>query len=142
MAEGFFNHQVLQSGLVSHLACGSAGMTNMHSGEPPHTLSIKAAGSRGVNIASQIARQVKFEDFQEFDIVLGMDTGNVRQLNAIALSVKGMPQKAKVHLFMEFAGLGEKDIPDPWGKTERDYEMVANMFEASMPLVVSMLTNR
>ena len=117
----------------------SAGTSAIHVGERPHTLSIKVAGTRDIQLAGQICRQVQRADFQEYDLILGMDRDNVCQLHSLSPASNGVNQKARIDLYLDFAGLGLRDVPDPWGKDERDYESVANTIDAASPSILARL---
>ncbi len=62
------------------------------------------------------SQSMTLEDFENFDLILGMDKQNVRDLKAMS------PQKYhdKIHLF------AEKSVPDPYytGDFDETYEMV------------------
>ena len=54
-------------------------------------------------------------DYDRYDIIVGMDEGNIRGINRIA----GGDPSGKVHLLMEFVG-EHRAVADPW--YTRDFE--------------------
>lgn len=99
-----------------HLELDSAGTAAYHVGNPPDSRSISALRKVGIDISGQKARQVRVEDFHEFDWILAMDRANLANLRKI--QPKDSP--AKVVMFGEFneqATFGEVDDPY-YGGTE------------------------
>lgn len=76
-AEGIFSNR------FPDIEFDSAGTGSWHVGHPPDHRSIEVCGNHGVDIASLRARQVTAVDGEHFDLILGMDQSNVRNLKAI-----------------------------------------------------------
>ena len=55
------------------------------------------------------AKQITWNDYKNFDYIIGMDTWNIRNLNRM---LKGDPD-GKVYKLLAFSGSG-RDIADPW----------------------------
>jgi protein-tyrosine phosphatase len=83
-------------------------------GSPPDARATHAARARGVALEGA-ARQVRVDDFINFDLLLAMDRENLRELRRLA---PGDEERAKVRLLREFdpasAGAGDLDVPDPY----------------------------
>ena len=45
-------------------------------------------------------------------------------------------QQEKIHLFLEFAGMGQKDVPDPWYGDMTDFESVYHLLDKTGDEVV------
>lgn len=99
----------------------SAGLGHWHVGDPPDERSQQHARSRGYDLSTQRARQVSLRDFEEFDMILAMDRGHLRGLQAMA------PQRhhAKIRLFVQ-----GRDIPDPYHGGPDGFEKVLDLVEA------------
>jgi protein-tyrosine phosphatase len=110
LAEGVFRTVVAECGMDEDFLIDSAGMGDWHAGQPPDHRSIAIARTHGLDISGQRARMITEEDFARFDLILGMDRKNIAELHAIA------PAKFRdrIHLFLEFAGSGAKEVPDPY----------------------------
>ena len=131
-AEGVF--RVLAEQQNRAYCIDSAGTGNWHAGEPPHPPSVKAAKRRGYDISGQRARQVRREDFNDFDLILAMDRNNLADLRAI------MPPDAtaELGLFLDYAPeLKRKDVPDPWYTGE--FDLVIDLIEAASRGLLSKL---
>ena len=81
-AEGVFLHMARSRGVLERLRIDSAGTHDYHVGEPPDPRAIEHAARRGYDLTPLRARQVTAADFREFDRILAMDRGHLRQLKA------------------------------------------------------------
>ena len=129
LAEGVFRAVLAEHG--KDLAIDSAGTGGWHAGEEPDRRSIAVAAQHGVDISGQRARKVLPQDFSRFDLILGMDRANVRDLKALA------PQaaRARVHLYLDFATGKAVDVPDPYYDGAEAFASVYRMIrEASEAL--------
>ncbi|MBT5415956.1 MAG: low molecular weight phosphotyrosine protein phosphatase [Rhodospirillaceae bacterium] len=126
-AEGVFRKLVGEAGLAERIVADSAGMIDFHEGSPPDPTAQKVAAHHGYDIAGQAARRIGKRDFARFDYVVGLDRGHHRQL--MALRPEG--SEARLRLMMEFApSFGTLDVPDPYGRSEGDFEQALRMIEA------------
>ena len=123
-AHGVLEQRIKQAGLGGMISCDSAGTHAYHVGEPPDKRSIHSADKRGIALAHLRARKVTAQDFARFDVILGMDTGHVEFLRRM-----GHASKANISLFLDFAGLGMHDVPDPYYGGAQDFEHVLNLVE-------------
>jgi protein-tyrosine phosphatase len=117
-AEGVMRELVRREGLEGAIAVESAGTGAWHVGSPPDARAAEAARARGVEL-SGTARQVRAQDFEDFDYLVALDAENLRALRSLA---PGEDERAKVRLLREFdpasAGgaeeAGDLDVPDPY----------------------------
>ena len=131
LAEGVFRIVWAERGRGRDMLLDSAGTGGWHAGEQPDRRSIAVAATHGVDISGQRARKVRPEDFSRFDLILGMDRANVRDLKALA------PQAARdrVHLYLDFATGKAVDVPDPYYDGAEAFASVYRMIrEASEAL--------
>jgi protein-tyrosine phosphatase len=109
----------------------SAGTGAWHVGSPPDRRAAAVALSRGIALDGS-ARQVTQGDFDEFDLLLAMDTANLRELRALA---PGQRERAKVRLLREFdpasAQDGDLDVPDPYYGPGDGFERVFDLVHAA-----------
>ena len=106
----------LRAALGNGAQVDSAGTGAWHVGEPPYP-PMQAAGRRlGLAMADLRARQVSLADFRRFDLILAMDSQNLRDLQA--LDPGG---GARLALYLD--PLGGGDVPDPY--YTRDFDGVA-----------------
>ena len=109
-AEGLFRHHVRAAGLEPHFHVDSAGTGAWHAGELPDARTRAASAQRGV-VLQHRAQQFTRRHFDEFDLVLAMDTQNLRDLHALAPDAA---TRAKVRLLRDFDPAGSGDVPDPY----------------------------
>jgi protein-tyrosine phosphatase len=89
------------------------------------------AAKHGVDISGQRARKVLAQDFSRFDLILGMDRANVRDLKALA----PVAARDRVHLYLDFATGNARDVPDPYYEGAEAFALVYRMIrEASEAL--------
>ncbi len=122
---------VEQAGLEESVELDSAGTGAWHVGSPPDARASAAAETRGVRLEGR-ARQVRRTDFDDFDLLLAMDTSNMRELRQLA---PGSPEREKVKLLREFdpqsAGVENLDVPDPYYGGEDGFEKVFELVHAA-----------
>ncbi len=119
---------VSEAGMEDRVRVESAGTGAWHVGSAPDRRANDAARARGVELAGH-ARQVRAEDFEDFDLLLAMDGENASELRRLA---PGEQERAKVRLLREFdpasAGAADLDVPDPYygatGGFDEVYELV------------------
>ena len=74
MAQGAIEKRAAEVGLA--VMVDSAGLGSWHVGDPPDPRSAETALARGVDISDQRARKVRPYDFEEFDLLLAMDSSH------------------------------------------------------------------
>jgi protein-tyrosine phosphatase len=139
MAEGVFRRVAEEEGLIDRFEIDSAGLGDWHIGQAPDHRAQKAARSRGVDISSQSARQVVYEDFDRFDLVLAMDGSNLAELKARA------PHEArgKIRPFLDFAPhVGTSDVPDPFFGGAEGFDRALDLIEAASRGLLASLTGK
>ncbi|MDO9416559.1 low molecular weight protein-tyrosine-phosphatase [Pararhizobium sp.] len=132
LAEGIFRHLVATQNRIRQFEIASAGTGGWHIGDPPDPRSIAVAKRNGIDISAQRGRKVVPEDFERFDLILGMDRNNVATLQALAPA----GAQPKIHLF-SMAAMGQPtDVPDPYYGGSSDFEAVYSMlFEGCSSLL-------
>ncbi|MCJ7838990.1 MAG: low molecular weight phosphotyrosine protein phosphatase [Burkholderiales bacterium] len=125
-AEGVFAKKIADAGLTGRIVADSAGTHGYHVGEPPDPRTRRAAKARGYDLSALRARQVKREDFDRFDLVLAMDSGNRAFLARLCPRASGH----KLRLMMEYArSHDERDVPDPYYGGPNGFDGVLTMLE-------------
>jgi protein-tyrosine phosphatase len=113
-AEGVMRALIDRDGLSERIQLESAGTGAWHLGSSPDERATAAAAGRGVTLSGS-ARQVKPEDFFDFDLLLAMDHNNLSELQQLA---PGAAERAKVRLLREFdpsaRASQDLDVPDPY----------------------------
>ena len=99
----------------------SAGLGDWHIGHPPDERAQHHARSRGYDLSAQRARQVRPRDFDDFDLILAMDSGHLRDLQRMAPP----RHRVKIRLFA-----ADRDVPDPYDGGPDGFERVLDLVEA------------
>lgn len=110
LAEGIFRDEIEKRGWAQDYTIDSAGTGAWHAGNKPDPRSIAVAESHHVSLEGQSARQLTQADFFDFELILGMDENNVRDIKAVCPA----GATAQIDLFMRYA-IGENtNIADPY----------------------------
>jgi len=110
----------------------SAGTSGWHKGEQADRRSIAVAEAHGINISRQRSRQFVKKDFEEFDLILAMDSSNYHNILKLAQTDE---DKEKVHLILNYSFPGEnRAVPDPY--YEGGFESVYAMLEDALEVLV------
>lgn len=126
-AEGVFRQLVTEADLAARIGADSVGLFRHHVGMPPDRRAIDAAKARGYEIGNLRARQIKAQDFDDFHLILAMDSSHYKQL----MTTCPPAAKRKIALFLDVAPqFGRMDVPDPYAGTTHDFEYVMDLIEA------------
>lgn len=130
-AKGVFDRALADAGI--DFASESAGTHDYHVGHPPDRRAVEAARRAGVDIGSDISRQLVREDFQRFDRIFAMDRANLEHMQ----SLRPADAVARVQLVMELApGYGVAEVPDPYYGGRGGFVRVVDMLEAAADALV------
>ena len=132
LAEGILQHKAMEAGL--NWTVDSAGTAGYHIGEQPHVLSQKVALMNGVDISRQQCRQFIKQDMTGFDKIYVMDQDNYAEVKRISGNEW---DEGKVSLLLDTVYPGEnKEVPDPWYGTEKDYHFVFDMISEACEKII------
>jgi protein-tyrosine phosphatase len=129
MAEGVFRHILDEEGLTDRFRVDSAGTGAWHVGESPDVRATRTAASLGVRLTGH-ARQIRPEDFRNFDYIVAMDQSNLADLERYRSGVGG---DSALYLLREFDPEGGPgaEVPDPYYGGPQGFEDVFHMVERS-----------
>jgi protein-tyrosine phosphatase len=127
-AEGVMRSLLREEGLEDEIEIDSAGTGGWHAGAPPDSRATEAASRRGI-VLEGAARQIRPQDFEDYDLVLVADRENLRDVRRIAPDAA----REKIHLLREFdpASSGDLDVPDPYYGGPGGFEEVLDLVEAA-----------
>jgi protein-tyrosine phosphatase len=109
MAEFVMKDLVRRAGLSERFEISSAATSTEEIGNPVYPPVRKLLTEHGISCAGKTARQLTNADYDRFDLLIGMDQENLRNMYRIC----GGDYADKMHLLAEYAGR-RGDIPDPW----------------------------
>ncbi len=110
MAEFVMKDLVKRAGLESQFYIESAAASTEEIGNPVYPPARRKLAEHGIGCAGKTARQLRNEDCARFDLLIGMDKANLRNMYRIC----GGDYDEKMHLLMEFAGRPDAEVADPW----------------------------
>ncbi len=120
-AEGAFRAR------APHHQTDSAGTSGWHIGDPPYGPMQKAARARDIDLSDLRARQFVAEDFNHFDLIIGMDAENIANIEDLRPDGNDTP----VRLLTDFAPhTGADHVPDPY--YTRDFDGVLDLIEQAV----------
>ncbi|AEH85479.1 low molecular weight protein-tyrosine-phosphatase [Mesorhizobium opportunistum] len=138
LAEGVLRTVLAERGLGQDILLDSAATSGWEIGSAPDPRSMAIAVHHGIDISAQRARRITPQDFHRFDLILGMDRSNVRDLKALAPAV----MRDRVHLFLDFAEGKPRDVPDPYYDGEDAFAEVYRMIREASEALATRLAGR
>jgi len=125
-AEAVMKKLIEDRGLSANFEIDSAGILSVHRGEKADPRMRKHGAGRGYDLTS-ISRPVKMDDFDKFDLIIGMDDSNMEDLNNRALTAE---HKTKIHKMTEYSKkYNHTYIPDPYYGGAAGFELVIDLLE-------------
>lgn len=91
-AEGILQKLLQKVKLSENIEVDSAGTYGGHAGELPDSRMRAHAACRGYKLTHR-SRQIKWDDFEKFDLILGMDDTNISNLQRLAPDPESLGQK-------------------------------------------------
>lgn len=118
---------VRRAGLESDFVLDSAGISNYHQGELPDPRMRAHAARRGYKL-THLSRPVTYQDFFDFDMLIGMDDSNMDALHDRA---PGVEEERKLFRMTDFcrAHPDVDHIPDPYYGGDQGFELVLDILE-------------
>ncbi len=125
-AEEIMRKLVTEAGMTDEIQLDSAGLINYHEGELADVRMRAHAERRGYHI-THLSRPVRYNDFFDFDWIVGMDDSNICKLKAMA---PGLSEEKKVVRMTDFCRMKVVDhVPDPYYGGDSGFENVLDILE-------------
>jgi protein-tyrosine phosphatase len=128
-AEGVFTKLVAEAGLRGRIRADSVGTGAWHKGERADKRARTEAERRGYELHS-VARQITPTDFTAHDLLIGMDNGNIRDLQAIAPKTINTAKFSLLRSYDPLSPIGA-EVPDPYYGGVEDFSRMFDLVEAS-----------
>ncbi|MBB3171406.1 low molecular weight protein-tyrosine-phosphatase [Parvibacter caecicola] len=122
MAEFVLKDMVAKRGLSGQFHIESAATSTEELGNPVYPGTQRVLRAHGIGgFEGKRARQLRRADCNDFDLIIGMDEANMRNMGRML----GGDAQGKLHKLLEFAG-SARDVADPWytGDFDTTYEDV------------------
>ena len=123
MAEFMMKDLVKKTGLEDHFSIASAATSTEEIGNPVYPNARRKLAEHGIGCAGKTSRQLTRGDYDRWDLLIGMDQANLRNMRRIC----GGDPDGKLHLLLEYAGR-DGDVEDPW--YTRDFDAAWRDIEA------------
>jgi len=141
-AEGVFRHIVDSEGFSDHFVIDSAGTSAWHKGNDPDSRSTYYASLRGYELKGS-SRPVLNSDYEDFDVILAMDSRNDFDLRKDApkhlhYKIKMITDYCKLHLPERYP----EGVPDPYKEGEDGFKLVLDLLEDSCTELFKELTSK
>lgn len=139
LAENMFAHLADQSGAADRYEVDSAGISGYHVGEQPDSRMRRVAAQNGLQYTGS-ARQFQVEDFDRFDLIISMDSSNLRSLNRMARTPKDLEKVITMRTF-DPQGNPEAEVPDPYYGGIQGFQNTFDIVERSCRGLFNALEN-
>lgn len=100
---------VRKRGLENEFHIESAATSREELGNPVYPPVRKILAEHGITCEGHAARQMTAADYNNFDLLIGMDSANLANMRKIC----GVDTEDKIHLLMDFTKK-PGDVADPW----------------------------
>ena len=126
MAEGIFNRILQQNKVSEKYQIDSAGLLAYHAGELPDDRMRMHASKRGYKL-THLSRPFSINDFDKFDLIIGMDDSNMSGLRNKARTQEHLD---KIKRMTDYCTRYDaKEVPDPYYGGEAGFEYVIDLLE-------------
>ena len=109
MAEFVMKDLVRKAGADTEFFIASAATSTEEIGNPVYPPARRKLAEHGIGCAGKTARQLRREDYDRFDLLIGMDGANLRNMRRIC----GGDPDGKLSLLLDWTGR-PGDVADPW----------------------------
>ena len=109
MAEFVMKDLVKKTGLASQFHIESAATSREELGNPVYPPARRKLEEHGISCGAHTARQLTSRDYDEYDLLIGMDSANLRDMHRIC----GGDHAGKMSLLMDHTAR-PGNVADPW----------------------------
>ena len=109
MAAFVMKDLVKKAGLASQFQIESAATSREEIGNPIYPPARRKLAEHGISCDGHTARQLTNADYEKYDLLIGMDRANLRDMYRIC----GGDPDGKLHLLMDYTDR-PGDVADPW----------------------------
>ena len=110
MAEFIMKDLVKKAGLESQSRIASAATSREEIGNPVYPPAQRKLAEHGIGCSCHAARQLVNSDYEKYDLLIGMDQANLRDMYRIC----GGDFADKMHLLLDYTDRPNQEVADPW----------------------------
>lgn len=115
MAEFVFKRLVRRAGLEGEFEVESAATSDEEVGNPVYPMAKRTLAEHGIGCPGKTARQLTPDDYDRFDMLIGMDSANLRNMELLF----GGDPDGKLSLLLDHTPASDtshhdRDVSDPW----------------------------
>lgn len=134
MAEFVMKDLVAKAGVADLFHIESAATSTEEIGNSVYPPARRKLAEHGISCQGKTARQLTRADYNRFDLIIGMDDRNIRNMMRIC----GSDPDNKIHMLMEYTG-SKREVADPWytGDFESTWRDVSAGCQALLTLLMS-----
>ena len=128
MAEFIMKDMVEKAGLQDEFYIESAATSTEEIGNEVYPPAKRKLAEHGISCKGKTARQMKRSDYERFDLIIGMDEWNIRNMTRIC----GGDPEGKIRKLLDYS-----DVADPWytGNFEATWQDVTEGCECLLKLL-------
>ncbi|MBR2633055.1 MAG: low molecular weight phosphotyrosine protein phosphatase [Lentisphaeria bacterium] len=109
MAEFIMKELVAEAGCAGDFEIASAATSTEELGNGVYPPVKRLLGARGIDCSAKRARQITKSDYLEYDLLIGMDRANIRNMK----NCWGGDPDGKMRMLLSYCGL-DREVADPW----------------------------
>ena len=109
MAEFVMKYLIQKEGLEEHFLIESAATSAEEIGNGVYPPARRKLAEHGIGCEGKTARQMTRSDYDRYDLLIGMDTRNIRNM----LNIYGGDPENKIKMLMDYTRR-PGDVADPW----------------------------
>ena len=109
MAEFIFKEMTAKAGRADDYRIASAATSAEELGNGVYPPARRKLAQHGISCAGKTARQLRFDDYGAWDLIIGMDQSNMRNMRRLF----GGDPAGKLRLLMDYTSR-PGDVADPW----------------------------
>ncbi|MDO4270797.1 MAG: low molecular weight protein-tyrosine-phosphatase [Eubacteriales bacterium] len=110
MAEYIMKDLVRKAGLENQFQIASAATSREELGNPVYPPTQRKLAEHGIGCSGHVARQLQNNDYEEYDLLIGMDRANLWDMYRIC----GGDFADKMHLLLDYTDRPGQEVADPW----------------------------
>lgn len=110
MAEYVMKALVKEAGLADRFVIDSAATSREELGNPVYPPARRKLAEHGIACEGHAARQMRRDDYEKYDLLIGMDVANLRNMKRIC----GGDDDEKMHLLLDYTSRPGQEVADPW----------------------------